>query len=110
MALIKEYVSKYQVSGTYWRINYITTDTLRNIVTFTLNLYIDKDSVCENPLETVLVSEMEFMTNEERTRVFSEYFKNDEPINMYTACYNFAKGFVPLFADAEDDPDEVVKT
>lgn len=110
MALIREQtIPIYGITAGYWKVGMFTIDTNMKEVSFSLNLYINKE-IAKEPntfINTYCVSDL--MGLEDKT-LYNKYFAKDKG-NTYkdwqTACYMYAKENVEFFMDAVDDEDEV---
>ena len=110
MALIKNIQTEYGIEAGYWKISRISIDTIKKEISFTLNLYIDKEHQQKELGEMVFASAI--LTQEEFKPQYDKYFRKDEGENykdIYTACYMYAKDNMEFFKDAEDDKEEMLK-
>lgn len=112
MGLIKPHETEIGVTASYWKLGSFTIDTVRKEASFIFHLYIDKGA--SKPIESLCIDD--FITkswSDIDSDVYAnarfDYYFNNKGKNFkdwQTACYVYAKEFVPFFADAVDDPDE----
>lgn len=109
MALIKKVETDYGIIADYWKVSRISLDIIKNEISFTLNLYLNKKSKQELGDYTFVSS---ILNKEEFEPLYEKYFKQDREENykdIYTACYKFSKENIDFFKDALDDEEELIK-
>lgn len=100
MALIKSKMTGFGIEAEYWKVTMISVDRDRKELSLSLNLYLAKGA--NQFLESIGITLNE-LEPEERIARYNQYFENDYYPNLYTACYQYAKDFVPFFVDAVSD-------
>lgn len=109
MALLKEVTTKFRVKASYWKVGMLTIDTNLKEVSFSLNLYFNKESAEDQDTFLDTFSVTDLMGVSDKT-MYNKYFgedKGEHYKDWQTACYNYVKDNVPFFKDAKDDPEEI---
>lgn len=102
MALIKATETDFGITASYWKITMISIDRHMREGSFSLSLYVNKDS--KQFIKTETISLM--LLND--TDVFIKCFESHD-FNVYKACYEYAKANVEFFKDAVDDEEELLR-
>ena len=102
MALIKETMTDFGISASYWKVTRISIDTVNREVSFSLFLYTDKN----NQSRELDIYTFASATLDDFEDSYNNYFRNDHGEkykDIYTACYEYCKDNIEFFKDAISD-------
>jgi len=97
MALIKNKMTDFEVEAGYWKVDMVSIDRHLKETSFSLNLYLSKDT--KKFFESYTVS----LLNTEDKTLYNQYFETLTYKDVYTACYEYTKAHEEYFKDAESD-------
>lgn len=99
--LIKSKMTNLGVEANYWRLSMISIDRHMKEASFSLNLYISKESY-ENGSQFIESYNVSLLGLEDKT-IYESYFETNAYTSVYDACYAYAKSHDEYFMDAIED-------
>lgn len=103
MALIKEKMTNFGVTASYWKLGYVSIDRINKYGSLTLNLFLIKDAEKYIESYTVVLDDID---------KFDEFFgKNtvEKYRDTYHAAYEYIKKYDEIFSTAKDDTEELTR-
>ena len=102
MALIKEVNTPFGVPASYWKVGYVSIDRFSKYGSISFNLFITKEA--ENYIDSHTIC----LDDPEQFEIFFGKSSIGQFRDVYHASYEYTKINSEFFADAVDDPQEMI--